>query len=114
MRSVGERRRCQWPRCPGELVLIEKPTRVKPKKLDPGETFPRAHRRLKVWICTDDARKHVDVQGWGLQPTQECTFQGCAGVMVHYFAAREHASQGSDQPVRKGNYGRLEAQGGWL
>ena len=34
--------------------------------------------------------------------------------MVNYFAARENASAGSDQPVRKGNFGRLEPQGGWL
>jgi hypothetical protein len=95
-------------------MFTEKPTRVKPKQIDPGGTFPRTHRRLKVWICTDDTRKHVEVQGWGLRPTQDCTFEGCKGVMVNYFAARENASPGSDQPVRKGNYGRLEWQGGWL
>ncbi len=114
MQSVGERRQCKWPRCPGEQVFTEKPTRVKPKQIDPGGTFPRTHRRLKVWICTDDTRKHVEVQGWGLRPTQDCTFEGCKGVMVNYFAARENASPGSDQLVRKGNFGRLESQGGWL
>ncbi len=95
-------------------MLTEKPTRVKPKQLDRGETFPRTHRRLKVWICTDNTRKHVEVQGWGLRPTQDCTFEGCKGVMVNYFAASENASAGSDQPVRKGNFGRVEPQGGWL
>jgi len=70
-------------------VLIEKPTRVKPKQINPGEAFPRTHRRVMVWVCTDDTRKHVDVQGWGFRPTQDCTFEGCKGVMAHYFAARE-------------------------
>ena len=74
MESVEERRQCQWPPCPAEQVLTEKPTRVKPKQLDRGETFPRTYRRLKVWICTVNTRKHVEVQGWGLRPTQDCTF----------------------------------------
>jgi hypothetical protein len=111
---VGERRQCQWPQCPGEQVLTEKPTRVRPKQLAAGETFPQTHQRFNVWICTDDTREHVEVQGWGLRPTQDCTFEGCKGVMVHYFAAREIPSPGSEQPVRKGNFGRLEPQGGWL
>lgn len=114
MPSVVDRRQCQWPRCPGEQVFTEKPTRVKPKQIALGQTFPRTHRRLKVWICTEDTRKHVEVQDWGLRPTQYCTFEGCKGTMVNYFAARENASPGSDRPVRKGNFGRVESQGGWL
>jgi hypothetical protein len=67
-----------------------------------------------VWICTADPCKHVEVQGWGVRPIQDCTFEGCNGVMVNYFAARENASSGWDQTVLKGNFGRLESQGGWL
>jgi hypothetical protein len=94
--------------------LTEHPDRVKPKQLDAGDRYPRTNRRLKVWICTEAPRKHVEVYGWGLRPIQDCTFEGCKGIMVNHFAARENASTGSDEPVRKGNFGRLEPQAGWL
>jgi hypothetical protein len=114
LESVGDRRRCKWPRCEGDQVLTEKPTRLKIQQLEAAETFPQTSRRLNVWICTVDPRKHVEVHGWGLQQTQDCVFEGCRGVMAHYFAARECLPDGSEQPVRKGNYGRIESQSGWL
>ena len=57
MESVREQRQCQWPRCPGEQVLTEKPTRVKPKQLDTGETF-RGRTDGKVWMHRQYSEAH--------------------------------------------------------
>ena len=115
MAEIGDRRRCSFVPCKGEMELKRKhfaPGAVIPERVEPGEAFPDKTRR-RAWQCSLEPKRHVEVEGWGIRPVKDCTVKGCGGVMVHSDKARTSAPDSiRRQPTR--DYARAIYEAGYI